>query len=443
LIDTPNTVYLGEFDYLGVAENIANGKGHLYCAEYQGGACTGFEERFTKPPGFPVLLSPLISLGISGPGAASIINFFFNVAAGILFYMVSKELSEKNAFAMSLVFTLLVPRVLIQKTFTASISSVSFLLLSLYFVLRYLKEKESIVPACASLSYFIHIRPENSLFSLPILVLLLFQSIKRGVQNDKTQLGFLIFLLANYAFALNHITMLVPSQDTLWEFNLGMRFKLLSEKLLRETQVFFMWDSFNPAVTLLMVYSIFRIIREKDIFLTAVVLSAVISVMIYLSFEFGGFHSGHGARYLLSTATLLLIPLSKFIPKKAVVYVGLVLISGAVIMQSEILSAPEVASETVDRIWEDPLIKDESRPVFAHCLTLAHYGHPEKNISLNYGLDSFVGEGMYIYNSCTQKTEEQKSIPERCNLTVLKTYERPDKPCGDEVLVGIYDVSCH
>ena len=432
----PRHVVTGEFVFMAVAENIAKGEGYSYCMAYEGEKCMG-ATLSARPPGASVLMTPFIMMSFDTLYVARALSLVFGVLSGLVFYLCAKEFSDRGkGFASALLFTLLVSKVRLSLTTVSELPSLFFFVLVIYFMTIYTKRREGLLALCSTLSYFIHIRPENIFIALPLLVV--FGWVLYKSPRDRVSTTAFLFLLVNYAYATTH--MLSNFQNFFVEtFAPITRFQIFSSNLVSNIQFFFDAEFFNPILTFIFIYGVFKLLTSrKDKLSIGIIVSFIVAFLLFTAFEFGDFRTfGHGIRYTVIPLTLFMLVLSKFIPKGRLFQGSVILLSLCLLLTSEVTTFSTISGEVFKAIEEDSFGLSGVKNVLVTPASIVHMYYPEKNVYPYHSMEyNYFGEGLYVYSPLNRKEVDPGTPPGQCNSSLFKQI-----PVFD-LTMGVYNISC-
>lgn len=424
LIDLPKHVTGSEFEYMSIAENLGKGKGNTYCQAYLLDSCIN-PVPYPRKPGFPVLVAPLIALGVDTAQASISVSLFFNILSSLLFYLaLERYIGKPKSLTAALALTFMVPKIRLYLTAASEAASMFFMTLSVYFLSRFYNSKkgEYFAASCAAMSYFVHIRPENFLTILPLAALLIHHSTR-----DRANGIWTAFLIFNIFFAGHGI--LSNPQIEGWDLNLEKRITLFSEQSTTNILFFFDWKCINPFISLLFLLGIWKGVKQKNPLLLSLLLSFTITFVVYSAFEFSG-------RMLINEtgfdgfrrALLLIIPLSFLgsfaLPEKWEFQTLIVASSIFFLFFSPAIKMHTPFSSMVAELEMDSLqLENESKTIYFEPPIILHSVLPKKSVKSHNSLLISDGYGSFIFIENPFYLQIYNISESSCNHSLLKELQ--------------------
>ena len=427
-LDLPNHVRASEFDYLSLAEGIANGWGNINCMHYEDGNCL-MPQHFTRTSAFPLLIVPFIWLGIGVSQAGRIMNLILGTFSGILMYLALKEQVGRNkSLAGGLAFTVLVPKILQQFTALSEISSMAFLVFSIYFIsrLKKSKDKEIFMAAAITVSFFANIRPENFLGAIPLVLLLIYKFFKKGFSKEKITWFWLLFLCLNWLFASN--VMLSQTDVEGWDWTINKRIELFRTQAMTNLEQLIGWDIANPILSLLFVWGSIKAVKDRNLMLIAIAFSFIILFGVYSSFDF----DASGMPRMLLLLTLISFTGSLYLPSNSKILQLFAVFCFVLILINSRSSRMGPINDLIIAFETDEFnLSNDMRPIYFTPEQLPHLVFPLKTIKAQ-DLLKFPpeaggpqsGESIFIYS---HYMTDDVSVFRGCNRTLLEEYQLAKK----------------
>ena len=418
-----------EFEYLPLAEGIAKGWGNIHCTNYVDGKCLGFRYS-TRTSAFPLLVVPFIWLGLGVAKAGRIVNLILGTLSGAFMYLAIKEqVDRKKGLIGGLAFTILIPKLQLQFTALSEISSMTFLVISLYFMSRLSKskDKKNFIASSIAISFFANIRPENFLGALPLGLWVIYIFFKKEFFKEKTNKFWVFFLCLNWLFA--SYVMFSQTDAEGWDWTLKKRIELFINQSPRNlTQLINNTEIANPVMSLLFVWGVINAVKDKNFMLIAVAFSFVILFGVYSSFDFDAF----GLPRMLLLLTLISFIGSIHLPSDTLILGAFIFFSFALVLTNSSFHREESINDLYNFFEEDLFnISNESRPIYFTPEQVLHLIFPNKTFKAQDRIKNpqqigglLNGEAIYIYSS---HMTSEVSIPQICNLTLLEEYRYAKK----------------